>query len=77
MWYEPKEALFSKRSGLFDIQVILERSFSVLKTEGKIFIEHAPFQAEKISELLKKIGYKGIIQKKDLNKDIRISVATK
>ena len=77
VWHEPKEALFSKKSGLFDIKIILEKSFSILKTEGKIFIEHAPFQAEKISEFSKKIGYKGIIQKKDLNKDIRISIATK
>ena len=77
VWHEPKEALFSKKSGLFDIQVILEKSFNILKTEGKIFIEHAPFQAEKISEFSKKIGYKGIIHKKDLNKDIRISIATK
>ena len=36
----------------------------------------APFKYPKLRDL-KKIGYKGIIQKKDLNKDIRISVATK
>ena len=30
--------------------------FSILKTEGKIFIEHAPFQADKISEFSKKIA---------------------
>ena len=77
LWHEPKEALFSKESGLFDIQVILERSISILKPDGKIFIEHAPFQAKKISEFIKKIGYKEIIQKRDLNKDIRISIATK
>ena len=77
VWFEPEEALFSERFGLQDISIILEKSIFFLKEEGKLFLEHAPSQAEKIASISEKIGYINLEQKKDLNKDIRVSILTK
>ena len=77
VWFEPEEALFSKKSGLKDIMIILQKSIIFLKKGGKLFLEHAPFQAKKIASISKKVGYKELEQRKDLNKDIRVSILTK
>ena len=77
VWFEPEEALFSKKSGLEDIMIILQKSIIFLKKGGKLFLEHAPSQAKKIASISKKIGYKELEQRKDLNKDIRVSILTK
>ena len=77
VWFEPEEALFSERFGLQDISIILEKSIFFLKEEGKLFLEHAPSQAEKIASISEKIGYINLEQKRDLNKDIRVSILTK
>ena len=70
-------ALFSEKSGLKDIMIILQKSIIFLKKGGKLFLEHAPFQAKKIANISKKVGYKELEQRKDLNKDIRVSILTK
>ena len=77
VWFEPEEALFSKKSGLKDIMIILQKSIIFLKKGGKLFLEHAPFQAKKIANISKKVGYKELEQREDLNKDIRVSILTR
>ena len=77
IWFEPEEALFSGKSGFSDIEIILQKSFGFLKKNGKLLIEHAPFQSEKVADISMSIGYTEIKQKRDLNKDIRLSILEK
>ena len=77
VWFEPEEALLSGKSGFSDIEIILQKSFGFLKKKGKLLIEHAPFQSEKVADISMAIGYKEIKQKRDLNKDIRLSILEK
>ena len=74
IWYEPKEALFSKDEGMKDLKTIISKSFNFLKNDGLLFLEHSPFQAKKIIKEAKKAGYSSCKQFKDYNGLLRISV---
>ncbi len=77
LWYEPETALFSKEKGLFDLSVIIKKSYAFLKPQGKIFLEHAPHQKDAIIKMSKENKYRYIDHMKDLNKDFRVSIIQK
>jgi release factor glutamine methyltransferase len=74
IWFEPEDALFSKKDGLYDIEVILKKSKNILNKNGKIFIEHAPCQKEEIKKIGTSNKYKNISNLIDLNGDVRASI---
>ena len=74
IWFEPKEALFSKDNGMKDLKTIISKSLNFLKNDGLLFLEHSPFQAKKIIKEAKKAGYSSCKQFKDYNGLLRISV---
>jgi release factor glutamine methyltransferase len=70
--HEPGIALFGGNGGMELIQEILAQVPHFLKSEGMLYIEHEPEQADKIKELLP-----GIISEKDQFGVVRYSVYKK
>ncbi len=77
LWHEPETALFSEANGLFDLNVIIKKSYAFLKPQGKLFLEHAPSQKDAIVKMSKQNKYSNIEHIKDLNEDFRVSIIQK
>jgi len=56
--YEPREALFAGKKGLYYIQKLISEAKNFLKKEGVLYIEFDPQQKNDIKKLLKDEGYK-------------------
>ena len=74
IWFEPEMALFSDDAGMTDIKTIIFKSINFLKNNGKLLLEHAPYQAKKIVKEAKKAGYTKIEQINDYNGLSRVSI---
>ena len=75
--FEPKVALVSGETGLQDLIEICINSFSFLKPGGRIFLEHSPSQENFIKEQCLMSGYTKVKPLKDLNGDVRVTMAFK
>ena len=75
--FEPKVALVSGETGLQDLIEICINSFSFLKPGGRIFLEHGPSQENFIKEQFLMSGYTKVKPLKDLNGDVRVTMAFK
>jgi len=75
--FEPTVALVSGETGLQDLMEICINSFSFLKPGGRIFLEHAPSQENSIKEQFLISGYAQVKPLKDLNGDVRVTMASK
>ena len=75
--FEPTVALVSGETGLQDLMEICINSFSFLKPGGRIFLEHAPSQENSINEQFLISGYTQVKPLKDLNGDVRVTMASK
>lgn len=56
--YEPASALIAENNGLADLEKIIEIGCSILKSGGKIALEHGFMQQKDVANLLKQYGYK-------------------
>ena len=75
--FEPRLALVSKEKGMRDLKEICTLSYPYLKKGGRIFLEHAPWQTEKVRHYLKRPDYSDLKVIKDLNGDKRVTGALK
>jgi release factor glutamine methyltransferase len=73
--HEPLTSLVSTDNGLNDIKTIIKQSKKVLKTSGKLIIEHGFNQAQDIENILKDYNYRNIFNIKDYQGHQRIIVA--
>lgn len=73
--YEPKPALISKKNGFFHIEKIAIEARSFLKKDGFLVFEVGINQAQKVKNLLIKIGYSNLVIYNDLNKIERVVIA--
>lgn len=71
--FEPKNALISGKSGLEDINLIIEDSIKYLKNNGLLLIEHGFNQRKKITQKLEEFNFVNIVSIKDLQGHYRIS----
>ena len=65
--FEPKQALLSAESGMADIKMIMQQSFSFLKPNGYLVFEIGTDQHTELSKQAEQIGYQGIRTTQDLN----------
>lgn len=72
--YEPQQALVSGKEGLDALTVIIEKAHQYLNPGGSLVLESAPFQINKISELMvqSNLVYQGVEQ--DLSGHDRVSI---
>ena len=75
--YEPLSSLVSRGGGMKDLKEIMSGSSKVLKKGGYLFLEHAPWQANKVKNFLLKSNFKNVKVFDDLNGDKRTSLASK
>lgn len=59
--FEPKISLISKNQGLFDINLIINKSRLYLKNNGLIIIEHSFMQIKKIRKIFFYYDYKDVV----------------
>lgn len=64
--HEPMSALISADKGLADIQKIISKSPDYLESHGYLLLEHGNTQANAVSDMLQKAGFKQITTLKDL-----------
>ena len=65
--FEPKQALLSAESGMADLKIIMQQSFSFLKPNGYLVFETGTDQHVELSKEAEQIGYQGIRTTQDLN----------
>ena len=65
--FEPKQALLSAESGMADIKIIMQQSFSFLKPNGYLVFETGTDQHAELSKEAEQIGYQWIRTTQDLN----------
>jgi release factor glutamine methyltransferase len=72
--YEPRQALVSGKEGLDALTVIIEKAHQYLNPGGSLLLESAPFQINKIAELMAQsnLVYQGVEQ--DLSGHDRVSI---
>ncbi|ACF07188.1 protoporphyrinogen oxidase [Metamycoplasma arthritidis] len=70
--YEPKIALFAKKSGLFSYMQILKKAKNYLNESGKLI-----FEIDQNSAIFLKQNYPKVIVKKDINGKDRIAILQK
>lgn len=75
--YEPENALFSDDNGLKDIKLICKGAKKFLCANGILIIEHGYDQAEKVYNIFKKNNYHEILQHKDINQKLRVTLGFK
>lgn len=71
---EPTSALVSGKSGLNDINMIINQAPKYLKTHGYLLMEHGYDQQDQVVDLLKK-EFKNILRFKDYNQNNRAVLA--
>ncbi|HAT8179993.1 TPA: peptide chain release factor N(5)-glutamine methyltransferase [Legionella pneumophila] len=71
--FEPASALVSSQDGLADLQYIIKHSYEYLLPDGLLLVEHGFEQKNKISTILKQLGYKNIHCWQDLQGHDRVS----
>ena len=69
--YEPRDALVSKEEGLCDIKRIIDAAHLFLSPEGWLVLETGITQHEALSAVARKIGYRTIESKRDLQNQPR------
>jgi release factor glutamine methyltransferase len=69
--YEPRDALVSKEEGLCDLKRIIDAAHLFLSPEGWLVLETGITQHEALSEVARKIGYRTIESKRDLQNQPR------
>ena len=74
IWHEPEKALFSKDKGLSDLKLILTKGKNFLNENGKVYLEHAPDQYERLNKFAMENGYLNFSNLNDLNGDKRVSI---
>ncbi|MDC3027182.1 HemK family protein methyltransferase, partial [Gammaproteobacteria bacterium] len=74
IWHEPEKALFSKDKGLYDLKLILSKGKNFLNENGKVYLEHAPDQYERLNKFAVENGYLNFSNLNDLNGDKRVSI---
>ena len=73
--YHAQSALIAENNGLADLEKIIEIGCSILKSGGKIALEHGFMQQEDVANLLKQYGYK-VVQLGSDNYHPRFVIAT-
>ena len=75
--YEPRSALDGGVDGLFCIRKVIYNSSKLIKTNGKLILEIAFDQTDKVKQILRKNGYyiKDVV--KDLAKNNRCIISIK
>jgi len=63
--FEPKQALFAKKNGLYFIEKFLKQARNYLSPEGVIYLEFGYNQKKDIEKLLKKFNYQSFQFNKD------------
>jgi len=69
--FEPHEALFAEKNGLFFIKKFLKESKNYLKKKSKIYMEFDSSQKKEIEKLLEKLNYRNYDFHKDQYKRYR------
>ncbi len=64
--YEPERALFSENAGLGDLTEIIRTAAGVLKSGGKLILEHGYAQADEVKALMATTGYQNVVDFEDL-----------
>ncbi len=72
--YEPLSALIAEKSGLADIEQIIQNSIYYLQHNAWLLIEHGYQQSEAVQNLLQQQNFKNIQTIKDLNHLPRLSL---
>ncbi|MCW9023494.1 MAG: peptide chain release factor N(5)-glutamine methyltransferase [Gammaproteobacteria bacterium] len=75
--YEPERALASGKTGLDDIRLIIKQSYTQLKPEGWLLIEHGYHQAEDLHQLMHEQGFISINNLRDYGNQPRLSLCQK
>ncbi len=70
--FEPIKALTSGKDGLTDIRIIVEQACISLKNNGWLFIEHGYHQANEVSNIFFKSGFKHVSSHIDHGNNNRI-----
>jgi release factor glutamine methyltransferase len=73
--HEPHEALFAGLEGLLVVEAIASEARRWLRPDGRLVLEIGHDQAEKVSELLERLGYEDVALSKDLADRDRIAEA--
>ncbi|NQY51868.1 MAG: peptide chain release factor N(5)-glutamine methyltransferase [Piscirickettsiaceae bacterium] len=72
--FEPIKALTSGRDGLTDIRIIVKQAYTRLKEHGWLFVEHGYHQANEVSNIFFKAGFKHVSSHRDYGNNNRIIV---
>lgn len=77
LFYEPFNALISKKNGLLDIEIIIKKAKTYLLDEGWLLIEHGWNQKLKVQYLFKKYNFFHIKSYKDYGGNDRVTLGQK
>ncbi len=72
LFFEPLEAVFSKKRGLFFIEDLLKNAKGYMKPGASLFIEFDPWQKSEIESMAKSLGWTDINFLKDQYSRIRV-----
>lgn len=64
--YEPNSALFSKKNGMQDLDIVISNANKYLSVEGALLVEHGFQQANYVKELFTNANFSNICTHKDL-----------